>query len=66
MAWIDYRHQATNSWSVNIDNSLLNGIIFIDLKKAFDTSDHGIILRKLEYLLLKYIIYNGWVWSCKD
>ena len=40
--------EATNSWSVNIDNSLLNGIIFIDLKKAFDTIDHGIILRKLE------------------
>ena len=40
--------EATNSWSLNIDNSLLNGIIFIDLKKAFDTIDHGIILRKLE------------------
>ena len=39
--------EATNSWSVNIDNGLVNGVIFIDLKKAFDTSDHTIFIRKL-------------------
>ena len=26
--------EATNSWSVNIDNGLLNGVIFIGLKKG--------------------------------
>ena len=31
--------EATNSWSVNIDNGFLNGVVFIDLKKAFDTID---------------------------
>lgn len=31
--------EATNSWSVNIDNGLVNGVVFIDLKKAFDTID---------------------------
>ena len=41
--------EATNSWSVNIDNGFLNGVVFIDLKKAFDTIDHEIILRKLSY-----------------
>ena len=41
--------EATNSWSVNIDNGFLNGVVFIDLKKAFGTSDHEIILRKLSY-----------------
>ena len=32
---------------VNIDSGLLNGVLFIDLKKAFDTIDHEITLRKL-------------------
>lgn len=41
--------EATNSWSLNIDNGFLNGVVFIDLKKAFDTIDHEIILRKLSY-----------------
>ena len=26
--------EATNSWPVNIDNGLLNGVIFIDLTKG--------------------------------
>ena len=42
--------EATNAWSVNIDNGLLNGVVFIDLTKAFDTTDHEIILRKMSYL----------------
>ena len=33
--------------SVNIDNGLVNGVIFVDLKKAFDTTDHNNIVKKL-------------------
>ena len=39
--------EATNDWSINIDRGNLNGVVFIDLKKAFDTIDYEIILRKL-------------------
>ena len=37
-----------DNWSINIDNGLPNGVIFIDLKKAFDTIDHAILLQKLQ------------------
>ena len=42
--------EAKNDWSVNIDNWLLNGVVFIDLAKAFDAIDHEIILRKMSFL----------------
>ena len=40
--------EATNEWLWNIDNNLLNGVIFLDLKIAFDTMDHAILLGKLK------------------
>ena len=39
--------ETTNNWSVNIDDGLLNGVVFIGLQKAFDTIHHGILVRKL-------------------
>lgn len=40
--------EATSDWSMNIDNGLVNGVVFIDVKKAFDTIDHQIVLQKLK------------------
>ena len=39
--------ETNDNWCVNIDRGLLNGVIFIDLRKAFDTTDNEIILKKL-------------------
>ena len=43
----------TDNWYVNIDDGLTYAILFIDLKKAFDTTDHEILLSKLELYGLK-------------
>ena len=35
-------------WYENIDKNNLNFVLFLDLKKAFDTVDHEILVRKLK------------------
>ena len=37
-----------SEWLWNTDNKHLNGVIFLDLKKAFVTMDHAILLEKLK------------------
>jgi hypothetical protein len=41
-----------------MDNGLLNGIIFLDLIKAFDCVDHDILIKKLSYFGCKGTTLN--------
>ena len=49
---------ATDRWYCNMDNSLLNGVLFLDLKKAFDCVDHQVMLNKLALYCIRGITLN--------
>ena len=41
--------QMCDNWYENMDNGKLTGVVFIDIRKAFDSIDHSILLKKLAY-----------------
>ena len=49
----------TNDWYKNMDAGKYTALVFIDLKKGFDTVDHDILLKKMQ----KYgVSGNGLTW----
>ena len=34
---------STDYWLMNIDNGKLNSVVFLDIRKAFDTVNHDIL-----------------------
>ena len=41
--------EATDSWAYNVDIKNINVIILLDLKNAFNTIEHRILLSKLDF-----------------
>ena len=47
-----------DNWYENMDNGKLTGVVFIDIRKAFDSIDHSILLKKLAYYIVSQVEFT--------
>ena len=50
--------EATDSWAFDTDRGNVNAVVFLDLKKAFDTVDHDVLLGKLSLYGIQESAYD--------
>ena len=51
--------QVTEEILLNMDNKLVTGAVFIDLRKAFDRVDHTLLIAKLKNIGFSAPVING-------
>ena len=59
----------SNDWLLNMDKGLYNGVVFFDIKKAFDTVGHDILLSKLRkygVLGIEFKWFMSYLTDCKQ
>jgi len=52
--------ETTDNWALNIDKDNVNVVVFLDLKKAFDTVDHTILIIKNGVTGVTYNWFNSY------
>ena len=45
--------KSTDYWLMSIDNGKLDSVVFLDVRKAFDTVDHDIFCRNSSVMVSK-------------
>ena len=51
--------EATNDWYLNIDDGLINSVLFLDLKKAFDTVDAAYCWKNWSFTVPTRMQFSG-------